>query len=188
MRRLVTSAVLGMLGTALIVSACFAQQNASLGKDGSKDYNGQFTKVGYVTSTDSTGKKVTDAQGLPVSLTNGDATYGDLKSTGLSALTIASGSTYTSDLVDLSQYRYATLIMTWGTAAASDSSNIGFGVRLFNKQTGAWGSDDSAIESRIAPFFTGAVLFSPEASGTRTGGTSALPTASGCSTQVKVRD
>lgn len=84
-----------------------------------------------------------------------DATYGDLKSTGLSALTVASGSTYTSDLVDLSQYRYAALIMTWGTAAASDSSNIGFGVRLFNKQTGAWGSDDSAIESRIAPFFTG---------------------------------
>lgn len=147
MRRLVTLAVLGMLGAALLVSTGLAQQNASLGKDGAKDYNQQGTKIAWETA-DSTVKIVKPGQPLPIVDGDRDRDYGQILSTGITALSLATGATGISSLVDLRTYNHAVLMLSWD---AADSANVALGVKIYNKQSSSWAADDTPVIPRHFP-------------------------------------
>ena len=165
MRRLVTSAVLGMLGTALLVFSASAQVNASLGKDGKADYNGQVTKIGYVNGADTSQvKKVTPSSPLPVTDPQRDRdSY--LEPTLIYTGTIAAGASDTTSIVDLSAYRNVSLLVqisgtstnNWQRFAVHARYNLGGAadsLSLFTIPVSTW--DDSVVAVGAASRVTGA--------------------------------
>lgn len=124
MRRLVLAAI-AIFGAAIIVSAAAA------------------APVNIVDPIDPTSK------GVKTTVDKTPPLVSDIKSTGIMALTLAPGTTAISDLVDLSQYSSATLILSWGTSVAADSDSVNIAVRIYNKETGAWGSDDVPVAPLI---------------------------------------
>jgi hypothetical protein len=131
MRRLATLAVLGMLGTALLVSSAFAQ--GSLGIDGQKDRNQQGTKIGYQLSADSTIKLVKDGQPLPVSDAARDRDYTQVKNL-IGPINVAPGGSATSTAaVALGEYTSLLVMFSWNLAAAADSDSVAFGLSFIGK-------------------------------------------------------
>lgn len=147
MRRLVTSAVLGMLGTALIVFSALAQDKA-LGVEGKTDFNRQGNKIlGIVDGAGDTATVRLRLTSAGYVILDPSTTFPPTRtvSSGIEGVTIAAGGTASSqpDCPDLSAYSHVTALITWGTSALSDSSNISFGVDVFNKESASWGLNDA---------------------------------------------
>lgn len=68
-------------------------------------------------------------------------------SSGIDGVTIAAGGTASSqpECVDLSAYSKVTLLLSWTTAAAADSDSVQIALKVFNKESAAWGTNDTQV-------------------------------------------
>lgn len=149
MRRLVTSAVLGMLGTALLVFSASAQDKA-LGVEGKTDYNRQGTKIlGIVDGASDTATVRLRLTSVGHVILDQATTFPPTStvSSGIDGVTIAAGGTVSSqpECVDLSAYSKVTLLLSWTTAAAADSDSVQIALKVFNKESAAWGTNDTQV-------------------------------------------
>lgn len=100
--------------------------------------------VGGVYDGDTTSRALRMNAGGKVYVVDGDRDrdYGQVLSTGITALSLATGATGISSLVDLRTYKHAVLKLSWD---AADSANVALGVKVYNKQSSSWAADDTPI-------------------------------------------